>query len=174
MKRILPALALILALMMVLTMATACADQTTQKQPAPAQSTSTQPAPAQSAPAQTAPAEPEKEVDPLVGAWKMPESIYGDDFDCFVVLNEDGSFMNVTNLYESEAKTGPYTQMISTNETFKWVRVGSTTVELHYSYMDDNGEFVTELTYDEKEDSFYFGTERYATRDTTFELKETA
>ena len=145
MKRTLPALALVLALLMILTMATACAEQ-----PAPAQ--------------------PEKEVDPLVGAWKMPESVYGDDFDCFVVLNEDGSFLNATNLYLSEAKTGPYTQTVSTNETFKWVRAGSTVVELHYSYLDDNGEFVTELTYNEKEDAFYFGTELYATRDTTFEL----
>ena len=170
MKRTFPALALVLALLMVLTLTTACADQAAPTQPAPVQSGPAEPAPAQAAPAQATPAQPEKEVDPLVGAWKMPESIYGDDFDCFVVLNEDGSFLNATNLYESEAKTGPYTQMISTNETFKWVRVGSTTVELHYSYMDENGEFVTELTYNEQEDAFYFGTELYARRADNFEL----
>ena len=170
MKRTFSALALVLALLMVLTMTTACADQSAQTQPAPDQSTPAQPAPVQTSSTQTAPAQPEKEVDPLVGAWKMPESIYGDDFDCFVVLNEDGSFLNATNLYESEAKTGPYTQMISTNETFKWIRVGSTTVELHYSYMDENGEFVTELTYNEQEDALYFGTELYARRADNFEL----
>ena len=101
----------------------------------------------------------------------MPPSPFGDDFTCYVVLNADGSFMNVTNLYES-GNSGPYTQTVSTNETFFWKRTGPTSLELHYSYLDENGEFVTELTYNEGTDTLYYWGQVYAERDTTFVLDQ--
>ena len=115
----------------------------------------------------------EEEIDPFVGAWRMPPSPYGDDFTTYVVLNADGSFLNATNLYTS-GTSGEHTQTVVTNETFRWQRTGNSTLELHYSYQDDNGEFVTELTYNAKEDAFYFYGEVYAVRDTDFVLEESA
>lgn len=145
MKKIVFALALLLVTVMLLAPVSAFAEQSPSKA-----------------------AEPE---DPLVGAWRMPESPYGDDFTVFVVLNADGSFGNVTNLYES-GKSGPYTQSITGNETFRWVRTGDASIELHYSYLDDNGEFVTSLSYKEEDDSLYFGEMLYAERDDSFVLLE--
>ena len=111
----------------------------------------------------------ENNNDPLVGSWRMPPSPVGDDFSAYVVLKADGSFFNATNLYDS-GNSGPYTQTVVTNDSFYWVRTGRNTLELHYDYHDDNGEFVTELTYDPMDDKLYFGEEVYAFRDDSFVL----
>ena len=121
--------------------------------------------------AEQRPSDAAEAEDPLVGAWRMPASPYGDDFTVYVVLNADGSFMNVTNLYES-GNSGPCTQTVTGNETFRWVRTSTSGIELHYSYLDDNGEFVTSLSYDEEEDAFFFGDMLYAERDDSFVLVE--
>ena len=145
MKKTIPAIALMLSLLLLLTMAAVYADH----------------------------ASPEESPDPaslLVGSWRMPSSPYGDDFLCYVVLNEDGSFMNVTNLYESGGTSGPYTQQVTTNETFRWTMTGSTGLQLHYSYLDDAGEFVTDLTYSPADDALYFYDSLYAVRDGSFVL----
>lgn len=163
MKRILPVAALVLCVMMLLT-TSACADQAAQT--ATAVPAAPAAAAAATAAAEAAPAEPAKEVDLLVGTWLMPPSPFDDDFACYVILNEDGSFLNVANVYDYE--TGKYKQMITTNETFRWTRTGAVTLELRYSYLDDNGEFVTDLTYNPKEDALYYGETVYATRDTSF------
>ena len=157
MKKIIPAIAMILTAMMLLTACVVSADNNSSTTPAnPVESAS--------------PTTPEPEnVDPVVGAWRMPPSPYGDDFTCYVVLNADGSFMNVTNLYD-EGNTGSYTQNVSTNETFRWVKTSPTGIDLHYDYHDDNGEFVTSLTYNPRDDSLYFFDMLYATRDDSFEL----
>ena len=44
----------------------------------------------------------------------------------------------------------------------------TSTLELRYSYLDDNGEFVTPLTYSEADDALYWDGALYAVRDTTF------
>ena len=158
MKRITPAVTTILAVMMLLTMMTACADSNT--------------APAPTDPAAVSPAaapETVEEVDPVVGSWRMPPSPFGDDFEVFIVLNADGSFLNATNLYDS-GNSGSYTQTVQTNEDFYWVKINDTTVDLHYNYHDANGEFVTTLNYDPVGDKFYYGREVYAERDDTFVL----
>ena len=163
MKKMLPISAIILSVMMLLTMTTACADQS-----APMSSAAPSPAPAETA--EAAPEEPAKEVDLFVGTWKMPPSPFDDDFSCYVILNEDGSFLNVADIYDYD--TGTYKQTITTNETFKWVRTGPASLDLHYSYLDDNGEFITDLTYNPKEDAFYYGETVYATRDNSFVLEK--
>lgn len=160
MKKVFTTLSLILAVLTLVCMISACADGNSAAMDVPAASEAAQ-----------TPATPEVPVDPLVGAWKMPPSPFGDDFTCYVVLNADGSFMNVTNLYES-GSSGPYTQTVSTNETFFWKRTGPTSLELHYSYLDENGEFVTELTYNEGTDTLYYWGQVYAERDTTFVLDQ--
>ncbi len=157
MKKIIPAIAMILTAMMLLTACVVSADNNSSTAPA----TPVEPA---------SPTTPEPEnVDPVVGAWRMPPSPYGDDFTCYVVLNADGSFMNVTNLYD-EGNTDSFTQNVSTNETFRWVKTSPTGIDLHYDYHDDNGEFVTSLTYNPRDDSLYFFDMLYATRDDSFEL----
>ena len=159
MKKSITAVSLLLAVLMMITMLTACADNSI-----PAQS-----APAASAPvAEAAPAESAQPVDPLVGAWRFPPSPYGDDFSVYVVLNADGSFYNATNLYPNGASSGPYTQTITTNETFVWKKLSDSTLELRYSYLDDNGEFVTPLTYSAADDALYWDGALYAVRDNTF------
>ena len=161
MKRFTPAITTILAVLMLLTMMTACADSNTAPAPTdPAAVTAESPA---------APAETAEDVDPVVGAWRMPPSPYGDDFTVYIVLNADGSFLNATNLYDS-GNSGSYTQTVRTNEDFYWVKVNDTTVDLHYDYHDANGEFVTTLNYDPVGDKFYYGREVYAERDDTFVL----
>ena len=147
MKKMFPAMAFVLAVLMALSVTSAFADNS------------------------TAPAEGSEPVDPLVGAWMMPPSPFGENYRGYVVLNADGSFLNATNFYEADSATGPYTQQVTTNESFTWVRTGSTTLELHYDYHDDNGEFVTELDYDPETDSLYFWGSLYAVRDNTFELQ---
>ena len=159
MKKSITAVSLLLAVLMMITMLTACADNSIPAQPAPAAS-----APVAAA----APAEPSQPVDPLVGAWRFPPSPYGDDFSVYVVLNADGSFYNATNLYQNGASSGPYTQTITTNETFVWKKLSDSTLELRYSYLDDNGEFVTPLTYSEADDALYWDGALYAVRDNTF------
>ena len=109
-------------------------------------------------------------VSPFVGAWRMPPSPFGDDFTCYIVINEDGSFMNVTNLYTSGKTDGPYTQNISTTDDFFWIDLGGRALELHYDYHDDNGEFITTLDYSPSEDALYYYKELYATRDPGFVL----
>lgn len=157
MKKIIPAIAMILTAMMLLTACVVSADNNSSTAPV----TPVEPA---------SPTTPEPEnVDPVVGAWRMPPSPYGDDFTCYVVLNADGSFMNVTNLYD-EGNTDSFTQNVSTNETFRWVKTSPTGIDLHYDYHDDNGEFVTSLTYNPRDDSLYFFDMLYATRDDSFEL----
>ena len=143
MKKLFPALTFLLATLMLLSLVPVFAEQ--------------------------APSDATASADPLVGAWRMPASPFDDDFTAYVVLNADGSFLNATNLYES-GTSGPYTQTITTNETFYWVRTGSSSIDLHYSYLDDNGEFVTSLTYNPKDDAFYFYDMLYAVRDDSFEL----
>ena len=164
MKRILPTVIFILAAVMLLS-ACASADQPSAAPAAGSEAA----APAASGPAAESPAE-SAPVDPLVGTWRFPPSPFGDDFTCYVVLNADGSFMNVTNLYESGKNSGPYTQKVDTNETFTWVRTGATTLELHYSYLDDNGEFETPLTYDPKTDTLYLWGQIYAERAEPIEI----
>ena len=157
MKKIIPAIAMILTAMMLLTACVVSADNNSSTAPV----TPVEPA---------SPTTPEPEnVDPVVGVWRMPPSPYGDDFTCYVVLNADGSFMNVTNLYD-EGNTDSFTQNVSTNETFRWVKTSPTGIDLHYDYHDDNGEFVTSLTYNPRDDSLYFFDMLYATRDDSFEL----
>ena len=157
MKKIIPALAMILTAMMLLTACVVSADNKESTAPLSTEE-----------PASLATTEPEN-VDPVVGAWRMPPSPYGDDFTCYVVLNADGSFMNVTNLYD-EGNTDSFTQNVSTNETFRRVKTSPTGIDLHYDYHDDNGEFVTSLTYNPRDDSLYFFDMLYATRDDSFEL----
>lgn len=162
MKKSITAVSLLLAVLMMITMLTACADNSIPAQTAPA-------APAAEAtPAVAAPAESAQPVDPLVGAWRFPPSPYGDDFSVYVVLNADGSFYNATNLYQNGASSGPYTQTITTNETFVWKKLSDYSLELHYSYLDDNGEFVTPLTYSAADDALYWDGALYAVRDNTF------
>ena len=158
MKKSITAVSLLLAVLMI-TMLTACADNSIPAQPAPSAS-----APV----AEAAPVESTQPVDPLVGAWRFPPSPYGDDFSVYVVLNADGSFYNATNLYQNGASSGPYTQTITTNETFVWKKLSDYSLELHYSYLDDNGEFVTPLTYSEADDALYWDGALYAVRDNTF------
>ena len=93
MKKLLPTLALILAAFMLLSLTSAFADNT------------------------ETPAEADEPVDPLVGAWMMPPTPFGEDFRGFMVLNEDGSFLNATNFYDSPKCVGPFTQKVTTNET---------------------------------------------------------
>ena len=75
MKKSITAVSFILAVLMVITMLTACADNSI-----PAQTTPTAPT------VEAAPAESAQPVDPLVGAWRFPPSPYGDDFSVYVVL----------------------------------------------------------------------------------------
>ena len=171
MKRILPAAALIVAAMMLLTACAGSADSAPSapaEESKPAETAALEPVTPEPAPAEQASADPVS-ADPVVGSWRLPPSPYGDDFTCYIVLSADGSFMNVTNLYDS-GTSGSYSQKISTNETFRWVRVSPTGIDLHYDYHDENGEFVTSLTYNPKDDSLYFYDMLYATRDDTFEL----
>ena len=160
MKKCFSAVSLILALLMMLTVLTACADNSAAAPAAP----ETPAAPAPAAAESSAP------VDPCVGSWRFPPSPYGDDFTCYVVLNADGSFYNATNLYQNGTTSGPYTQSISTNETFRWNKLSDSSLELRYSYLDANGEFVTPLTYSAADDSLYFYGQLYAVRDNSFEL----
>ena len=141
---------------MMITMLSACADQSAAVPDLPV--------------AETAPEADTESVDPLVGAWRFPPSPFGDDFTVYVVLNADGSFFNATNLYQNGTTTGPYTQTITTNETFVWQKLSDTSLELHYSYLDANGEFMTPLTYNEANDTLYWGTDVYAVRDDSFVL----
>ena len=158
MKKTFSAISLLLAALMMITMLTACADQTVAAAP------TVSVAPVESA-------EPSAEpVDPLVGSWRFPPSPFGDDFTCYIVLNADGSFYNATNLYQNGTTTGPYTQTVTTNETFIWRRIDDRNLELRYSYLDDNGEFVTPLTYNAAEDKLYYANEVYAVRDDSFVL----
>ena len=90
MKKSITAVSFILAVLMVITMLTACADNSIPAQTTPAAPT-----------VEAAPAESAQPVDPLVGAWRFPPSPYGDDFSVYVVLNADGSFYNATNLYQN-------------------------------------------------------------------------
>ena len=159
MKKRALSLAAVFVLLTILTAACGFADAGTVSAPIPDSTPAANPALA------------EEETDPFVGAWRMPPSPFGDDFTAYVVLNADGSFLNATNLYES-GNSGKHTQTVVTNETFRWQRTGSNTLELHYSYQDDNGEFVTELSYNAKEDAFYFYGEVYAVRDTAFVLEK--
>ena len=145
MKKRFTAIALILAALMLLALPGACAENA---------------APETSEP-----------VDPLVGAWRMPPTPFGEDFKAYVVLNADGSFMNVTCFYENDSDPKPSMQTVVTNESFVWVRTGETTLELHYDYHDDNGEFVTELEYDPEADALYFWDTLYGLRDEDFELE---
>ena len=142
MKKLIPAIAVLLSALMLFS---TCAFAESQNNPIPA----------------------EESVSPFAGAWRMPPSPFGDDFACYVILNADGSFFNVTRFFESDPD-GPYTQMVSGNESFYWRSIGETVLELHYDYHDDNGEFITELDYHPAEDTLYFGTEIYAVRDNTF------
>lgn len=160
MKKSFSAVFLILAVLMLITMLTACADNSVK-------AATTQETPAAAAPTPVESAEP---VDPLVGSWRYPPSPFGDDFTSYVVLNADGSFCNVTNLYQNGTTSGPYTQTVTTNETFRWIKLSDSSLELRYSYLDANGEFVTPLTYSAADDALYWGTELYATRDTEFVL----
>ena len=164
MKKSLTAVSFLLAVMMMITMLSACADNSIPAQTAEI----TQTAPSAPVAETAAPAESTQPVDPLVGAWRFPPSPYGDDFSVYVVLNADGSFYNATNLYQNGASSGPYTQTITTNETFVWRKLSDSTLELRYSYLDDNGEFVTPLTYSEADDALYWDGALYAVRDTTF------
>lgn len=164
MKKSLTAVSFLLAVLMMITMLSACADNSIPAQTAE----TTQAAPSAPVAETTAPAESTQPVDPLVGAWRFPPSPYGDDFSVYVVLNADGSFYNATNLYQNGASSGPYTQTITTNETFVWKKLSDSTLELRYSYLDDNGEFVTPLTYSEADDALYWDGALYAVRDTTF------
>ena len=164
MKKSLNAVSFVLAVLMMITMLSACADNSIPAQTAEI----TQAAPSAPVAETAAPAESTQPVDPLVGAWRFPPSPYGDDFSVYVVLNADGSFYNATNLYQNGASSGPYTQTITTNETFVWKKLSDSTLELRYSYLDDNGEFVTPLTYSEADDALYWDGALYAVRDTTF------
>ena len=156
MRKTVSAVALLVAVLLMVTVLTACADNSV---PA-AQSGQAEPA--------AAPAESAEPVDPLVSSWRFPPSPFGDDFTVWVVLNADGSFFNATNLYQNGTTSGPYTQTVTTNETFIWKKLSDTSIELHYSYLDANGEFVTSLTYSEADDALYWGTDLYAVRDDSF------
>ena len=145
MKKLTLSLALVLSLLVLLCMAAACADS-------PA----------------AAPAKAAETEDPLVGAWKMPPSPFGEDYRCHLVLNADGSFLYTTTVPGSAGKAD--SQTVSTNETFTWKRVGKADIELHYDYHDDNGEFVTTLTYRPKEGKLYLWDSVYAERDDSFVL----
>ncbi|MBR4473120.1 MAG: hypothetical protein IKS55_05740 [Oscillospiraceae bacterium] len=186
MKKVFMTLAFVLAFVLSLTMITACADHS--EKPAPAEST---PAPAltestpvpaaveQAVPAaaestlapEPVPAAEEKELDAIVGSWKYPANPYGGDFDKYIVLNEDGSWLYATNLYTS-GSSGSYTQTIQTNEDFYWLKTGSNSYELHENYHDVNGEFITPLTYDAEADALYMYGELYANRDSSFVLSK--
>ncbi len=131
MKKSITAVSFILAVLMVITMLTACADNSIPAQTTPAAPTM-----------EAAPAESAQPVDPLVGAWRFPPSPYGDDFSVYVT--------------------------ITTNETFVWKKLSDSSLELHYSYLDANGEFVTPLTYSEADDALYWDGALYAVRDNTF------
>ena len=155
MRKTISAVALLVAVLLMITMLTACADNSVPAAPA----NQTEPAAA---------AESAEPVDPLVGSWRFPPSPFGDDFTVWVVLNVDGSFFNATNLYQNGTTSGPYTQTVTTNETFVWKKLSDTSIELHYSYLDANGEFVTPLTYSEADDALYWGTDLYAVRDDSF------
>ncbi len=146
MKKLTLSLALVLSLLVLLCMAAACAEN----------------------PAAPSPAKDTAVEDPLVGAWKMPPSPFGEDYRCHLVLNADGSFLFTTTVPGSAGN--PDSQTVSTNETFIWKRVGKTDIELHYDYHDDNGEFVTTLTYRPKEDKLYLWDSVYAGRDDRFVL----
>ena len=162
MKKIVPAISLILAALMMMAMLTACADNAASA-PAPAADPAVSAAPA-------AVSDSSEDVDPLVGSWRFPPSPFGDDFTCYVVLNADGSFYNATNLYSNGTTSGPYTQQVTTNETFRWVKLDERNLELHYSYLDDNGEFVTPLSYSAADDALYYAGAVYAVRDDSFVL----
>ena len=188
MKKILMTLAFVLAFVLSMTMITACAEQSdpaekpqSSAQPAPTVSVPTPPpsAPAAETAVPAIPAVPEstpaavpaaeaKEVDQVVGSFKYPPNPYGDDFESFIVFNEDGSFLYATNLFQGG---GSYTQTIRTNEDFYWLKTGSNSYELHEDYHDVNGEFVTPLTYDAETDSLYWYGDLYASRDNSFVLK---
>ncbi len=163
MKKRFPGLAAVLTVLALLSASCASADNSTA-----VSSESSTAAPAQ---VSTEPATSPEAVDPLVGSWRIPPSPYGDDFACYIVLNADGSFMNVTNLFES-GSSGPYTQVVSTNDTFRWTRTDRTTLELRYDYGDENGEFVNSLTYNPAEDALYMFGNLYATRDSSLVLDE--
>lgn len=188
MKKIFMTLAFVLAFVLSITIITACADQADpaekpESSAAPALTVSV-PAPPPSAPAaetavpavpavpestpEAAPAAETKEVDQVVGSFKYPPNPYGGDFDKYLVLKEDGSWLYATNLYQSG---GSYTQTIQTNEDFYWVKTGSNSYELHENYHDINGEFITPLTYDAESDSLYWYGDLYASRDNSFVLK---
>ena len=163
MKKMMITLAIVLTAVIAVTVAFASADNTAATALTPSQS---MPAAAgETAPAAAAPAAP---VDQAVGAWKNPRSVYNaGEFDSYTVLKEDGTFLFVTNLYTGN---GGYDQKVTGNEKFRWSRIGSTTYELRYDYGDANGEFVSELEYNPKDDCFYFFGELYGTRDPSFTL----
>ena len=85
MKKSITAVSFILAVLMVITMLTACADNSIPAQTTPAAPT-----------VEAAPAESAQPVDPLVGAWRFPPSPYGDDFSVYVVLNAAISISGVS------------------------------------------------------------------------------
>ena len=147
MKKTVSLLAFVLAALMMMSVLTAFADQAAAEAP-----------------------DGSAAVDPLVGSWRFPPSPFGDDFACYVVLNADGSFYNATNLYQNGSTSGPYTQTVTTNETFVWKKLSDSSLELHYSYLDANGEFVTPLTYNAADDKLYWGSDVYAFRDDSFVL----
>ena len=78
----------------------------------------------------------------------------------------------MTNVFEEGKNSGPYTQNVMTNDTFRWKRIDRTTLELHYDYGDDNGEFVTTLNYDAASDALYMFGQIYANRDNSLVLDE--
>ena len=115
-------------------------------------------------------AAPAESTDPLVGSWRMPPSPFGDDFAVYLVLNADGSFLNATNLFEEGKSSGPYTQTVTTNDTFRWTRIAKNTIELRFDYGDENGEFVSTLDYNPADDTLYMFGAVYARRDGSFVL----
>ena len=173
MKKSFPAIAAVLVLMMLLTSGCASADSSAPSAaPAPVQTEAPAPAASPAAVPPSAPAESSAPADPVVDSWRIPPSPYGDDFEVYLVLNADGSFLNATNLFEEGKNSGPYTQTVVTNETFRWKRIDKNTLELHYDYGDDNGEFVSTLTYDPVTDALYMFGQLYANRDSSFVLDE--
>ncbi len=181
MKKVFMTLTFVLAFVLSLTVITACADHSdavttadVTSSPAaavvPASEMPVAPAASPVEPVST-PAAEEKEVDAIVGSWKYPPNPYGDEFDSFIVLNEDGSFLYATNLYQS-GRSGSYTQTVRTNEDFYWLKTGSNCYELHENYHDVNGEFVTPITYNPETDALYMYGEVYAYRDSSFILSK--
>ena len=109
MKKLIPVVAVLLSALMLFS---TCAFAESQSKPIPA----------------------EESVSPFPGAWRMPPSPFGDDFACYVILNADGSFINVTRFFESESD-GSYTQMVSGDESFYWRSIGETVLEHLFYYL---------------------------------------